>query len=67
VVVRVDAYVLEVVVLAASADALLAVSGPLEVVQGGVGRRLAEEDRLELVHAGVREEEGGVLEGHDGR
>ncbi len=54
--------VVEIVVLAAGADAFLRVGG------AGVGAFfLAEEDRLELVHAGVGEEKRGVVERDDGR
>ena len=58
VVVGVEADVFEVVVLTAGADALLGVGG----AAGGVrALRLAEEDRDELVHPGVGEEQvGGV-------
>ena len=56
VVIGVEADVLEVVVLAAGADAFLRVGG----ARGRVGARgLAEEDGHELVHAGVGEEEIG--------
>ena len=56
VVIGVEADVLEVVVLAAGADALLRVGG----ARGRVGaRRLAEEDGHELVHARVGEEQIG--------
>ena len=54
--------VLEVVVLASGADALLG-GGRAHVVAAF----LAEEEALELHHAGIREEEGGVLGGHEGR
>jgi len=67
VVVGVQAHVIEVVVLAAGADALLGVgragverrdgSGPL----GDVGLALAEEDRDELVHAGIGEQQVGAV------
>ncbi len=60
VVVRVLADVVEVVVLAAGADALLRVGRAL------VGRLLgAEEVRLELVHAGVGEQQRRVVVRHD--
>ena len=65
VVVGVQAHVLEVVVLAARADALLSIAGPLERRELRARRRLAEEDGLELVHAGVREEQRRVLERDD--
>ena len=55
------AYVVEIVMFAAGADAFLGVGG------AGVGAFfLAEEDRLELVHAGVGEEQGRVVVRHDG-
>ena len=58
----VKADVFEVVVFAAGADALLGVGG------AGVGAFfLAEEDRLELVHAGVGEEQGWIVQGNDRR
>ena len=77
VVVGVEADVFEVVVLAAGADAFLGVggagvaagdgAGPLGDVRGA----LAEEDRHELVHAGVGEQQVGRVRhqargGHDG-
>lgn len=58
--------VVEVVVLAAGADTLLGVGSALE---GGHAVGLvdgAEEDGLELVHAGIGEEEGGVIVRDDG-
>ncbi len=49
--------IVEIVVLAAGADAFLGVGG------AGVGAFfLAEEDRLELVHPGVGEEQRGIVE-----
>ena len=67
VMVGVEADVLEIVVLAAGADAFLRVggagvaaglyAGPL----GNVGLPVAEEDRHELVHAGVGEEQAGRI------
>ena len=57
-----EAYVLEVVVLATGADALLAGGG------AGVGALVgAEEDVLELVHACVGEQQGGVVLGDERR
>ena len=50
------AHGLQVVVLAAYAEALLAVGGT-----GELGRAVAQEDILELVHAGVGEHKGGVI------
>lgn len=52
--------------LAAGADAFLSVAGAGEAAERVVGVDGAEEDRLELVHAGVGEEEGGVIDGDDG-
>jgi hypothetical protein len=51
-----EPYVFEVIVLAAGADAFL----------GGGGARIialleAQENILELVHPGVREEQGGII------
>jgi hypothetical protein len=62
VVVGILAHVVEIVVFAAGPDALLRVghAGML----GGLG---AEEDRLELVHAGVGEEQGRVFVRHHRR
>ena len=54
VVVRVHSHVLEVVVLAAGADALLGVGSAAGGVRAGL---LAKEDRHELVHAGVGEQQ----------
>ena len=54
--------VVEIVVFAAGADAFLGVGG------AGVGAFfLAEEDRLELIHAGVGEEQRGIVLRDDGR
>ncbi len=55
-----EAYVLEVVVLAAGADALLRGGGA-----GVVALFCAEEDVFELVHARVGEEQRGVVGGHE--
>ncbi len=56
VVVGVLADVVEIVVLAAGADALLRVGGPLVGPRAG-----AEEDVLELVHAGVGEQQRRIV------
>ena len=61
VVAAVMAHRLEVVVLAAHAEALLAVGGP-----GELGRRIAQENILELVHSRVREHQRGVVLDHHG-
>ena len=66
VVVHVLAHVLEVVVLAAGADALLAVAGARQGGQGAVGVSSAQEDGLELVHASVGEQQGRVVVGNHG-
>eukprot|EP00959_Pyramimonas_sp_CCMP1952_P049085 1025194-Pyramimonas_sp.AAC.1 len=66
VVIGVLAHVVQVVVLAAGADALLCVRRALQLREGAVGVSLAEEDSLELVHAGIGEEQGGVVVGHHG-
>jgi hypothetical protein len=61
-VVRVDAHLLEVVVLAAHPQAFLRVGHP------GVGSAaVAEEEILEGVHPGVREQQRGVVLHHDRR
>ena len=65
VVVVVTAHVLEVVVLAAGPDALLAVDGAAKTRQCASGLDLAEKDRLELVHSRVGEKERRVIMGHD--
>src|SRR5262249_32241022 len=62
VVIRVAADLLEVVVLARDADALLTVDRPLVRPRAG-----AEEHVLELIHAGVGKHQGGVIERHHGR
>src|SRR5262249_38006490 len=61
-VVGVLAHVVEVVVLAAGADALLRVCRP---PVGATAR--TEADVLELVHAVVSKQKGGVVERHDAR
>ena len=58
VVIGVVAHVFQVVVLSAGADALLAVGGP--VVRAGLA---PQEDVLELVHAGVGEQQRRILRG----
>ncbi len=56
-----EADVLEVVVLAARANALLRGRGPVVIAMFG-----AEEDVLELVHARIGEEQGRVVGGNQG-
>ncbi len=58
--------VVEVVVLPPGADALLGVAGAAEAAQRRVRGGGAEEDRLELVHPGVGEQQRGVVDGDDG-
>ena len=67
VVIRVHADVLEVVVLAARADAPLRVGGAGQPRHRIVWVALPEEGRLELVHAGVAEEQRRVVVRHHGR
>ena len=64
VVVRVHSNVVEVVVLATGADAFLGVGGAAGGVRAGL---LAEEDRHELVHAGVGEQQVGRVRHEAGR
>jgi hypothetical protein len=64
VVVRVLADIVQVVVLAAGADALLRVHGALELAEFRARIRLAQEDRLELVHPRVGEQQRRVIVGH---
>jgi hypothetical protein len=66
VVVRVLADVVEIVVLAAGADALLRVHDALHADERRRRVELAREDLLELVHAGVGEEQRRVVVRHDG-
>mmetsp|Transcript_12867 Transcript_12867/g.42976 ORF Transcript_12867/g.42976 Transcript_12867/m.42976 type:complete len:420 (+) Transcript_12867:1711-2970(+) len=66
VVVEVLAHVVEVVMLAARADALLRIRSALQLGHRRVWVHRAEEDGLVLVHARVGEEERWVLVGHDG-
>ena len=61
VVIHVAAHILEVVVLAAGADALLRVHGPRVRT-----RSATQENILELVHACVGEQQGGVVQRHHG-
>ena len=61
VVIHVAAHILEVVVLAAGADALLRVHGPRVRT-----RSATQEHVLELVHACVGEQQGGVVQRHHG-
>jgi len=65
--VGVAADIVEVVVLAAGADALLAVGRAGEAGEGAAGVGGAREDGLELVHSRVGEEEGRVVVRHHGR
>ena len=61
VVIGISPHLLEVVMLPADADAFLRIDG------AGVGSLPGcEEDILELIHAGVREEKGGVVVRNDG-
>lgn len=59
-------HVVEVVVLAAGADALLGVAGAAQAAERRVRRRGAQEHRLELVHPGVGEQQRGVVDGDHG-
>ena len=61
VVVSVVAHFFQVIVLAAHAEAFLAVGGP-----GELGRRIAQENILELVHSRVREHQRRVVLDHHG-
>ena len=61
VVAAVVAHRLQVIVLSAHAEALLAVRGP-----GELGLGIAQENILELVHSRVREHQGGVVLDHHG-
>ena len=53
------AHLLEIVVLSAGADALLAGRGPRVVAL-----LLAQEGALELHHAGIGEQQGGIVGGY---
>mmetsp|Transcript_30269 Transcript_30269/g.72793 ORF Transcript_30269/g.72793 Transcript_30269/m.72793 type:complete len:231 (+) Transcript_30269:2460-3152(+) len=61
VVIHILANVVEVVVLATSADALLRVGGALEGSERALRVDSAHEDRFELIHSGIGEEKGGVV------
>ena len=63
VVVGVVADLLEVVVLAAGADALLGVHGTFQRMEWGLGISLTQKYWFVLVHASIGEEEGGVRGG----
>jgi hypothetical protein len=66
-VVAIFAHIVKVVVLAAGANAFLTVHGTLQLCHGiGLPDR-AQEDGLELVHASIGEQEGGIVVGDDGR
>ncbi|GIX63858.1 uncharacterized protein BcabD6B2_32930 [Babesia caballi] len=67
VVVAVAAHVVEVVVLAAGADALLAVADALQPSVVGGGVCLARDDVLELVHSRVREQQRRIVVREHGR
>src|SRR5262249_21658433 len=62
VVISVLAHVVEVIVLATRANALLRIDGTSIVPGAG-----PQEDVLELIHAGVGEEQGGIIRRHDAR
>lgn len=65
VVIRIFPNVIEIVVLPSRSDALLRVAGALKPAEGRVGVHRPQEDGLVLVHAGIVEEEGGIVEGDD--
>ena len=60
------AHLVQVVVLAAGADALLRVAGAAQAAQWRARGGEAEEYRLEPVHPCVGEQERGVADGHNG-
>lgn len=64
VVVGIPSHVVKIIVLATGTDALLRVGRPLKLGQRTRGIGLAQEDGLELIHAGVGKEEGGVGQGN---
>jgi len=64
VVVRVLSHVVQVVVLAARADALLTVDGALEAGEGSGGVGAAQENGLKLAHARVGEQQRRVVVRH---
>mmetsp|Transcript_11487 Transcript_11487/g.29021 ORF Transcript_11487/g.29021 Transcript_11487/m.29021 type:complete len:365 (+) Transcript_11487:1812-2906(+) len=64
--VHVLAHVVKVIVLAACADALLGVGGGLELGELCCGVGGTQENGLELVHARIGEEQGGVVVRHHG-
>jgi len=66
VVVGVLPHVIEVVVLPAGADALLGIAGTAQPAERRVRGRRSEEDRLELVHSGVGEQQRGIVDGDRG-
>lgn len=59
-------HVIEIVVLAAGADALLGVAGAAQAAKLRVRGGSAEKHRLELVHSGVGEQQRGVVDGDHG-
>ena len=64
--VHVLAHVVEVVVFPPCSDALLGVDGPLPLGHVTVGVHCADEDGFELVHAGISEQQGWVVQGNSG-
>ena len=64
VVVGVLANVVKVVMLPTGADALLGVAGPGKLAEGVRRVHGPKENGLELVHPGVSEEEGGIVQRH---
>mmetsp|Transcript_30041 Transcript_30041/g.68240 ORF Transcript_30041/g.68240 Transcript_30041/m.68240 type:complete len:689 (-) Transcript_30041:287-2353(-) len=65
VVVHILAHIFQVVVLATRPDALLRVRCSLELRKWVAGVDLANENRLELVHASIDEEQGGIVVRHN--
>ena len=64
--VNILANIIQIIVLAPSPDALLGVDSSLPLGHVTVGIHSANKDGLELVHPGIGEEEGGVVQGDGG-
>ena len=64
--VHVLANIVKIVVFSPSSDTLLGVDSPLPLGHVAVGVHCADEDGLKLVHAGISEQQGWVIQGNGG-
>ena len=64
--VHVLANIVKIVVFSPSSDTLLGVDSPLPLGHVAVGVHCADEDGLKLIHAGISEQQGRVIQGNGG-